>query len=448
MKIKRSNKVISSVFTKLLLIIIAAGLCINVMVMGFFIAHRKMAFQSFGQNMIQYVNYLISDLGDPPDFDRAREISQKTSLAIRYESPALNWSTSDEAHPRKISRYHIWHESPDFNVGSYRGNHFISVNRGDGLFTFELVRAMVKDDRILHVIVVLLGMLTMILGGAYVVIRWVLRPVKWLNEGVQQVADGNLNYQVPIKRSDELTDLAKAFNSMTARIRDMLHAKEQLLLDVSHELRSPLTRIKVALELIPESLTRKQLQEDILEMEKMVSEILEVARMKQSQRQLSLKEIDIAEFMRDLSSQFKDTSPGIEMENLPNGVTLLIDPEKVKTVFENVLWNAVKYSREDSFPIQVTLERISPYVMVTVKDDGIGIPEESLPFIFEPFYRVDKSRSKETGGYGLGLGLCKTIMEAHQGKIAVESEDQQGTKITLFFNENLTLEQLIISNEV
>ena len=263
MKIKWSNKILGSVFTKLLSIIIIAGVCINIMVMGFFYAHRKMAFRSFGQNMIQYVNYLISDLGDPPNFERAREISRNTSLAIRYKSPEHSWSTSDETLQIKPPKYHIWHESPNFRVGSYRGNHVITVNRGDGQFTFEIVKITVSDDRILHVVIVLLGILTMILGGAYVAIRWVLRPVKWLNEGVQQVAGGNLNHQVPLKRSDELTDLAEAFNTMTGRIRDMLHTKEQLLLDVSHELRSPLTRMKVALELMPESRSRKQLQEDI-----------------------------------------------------------------------------------------------------------------------------------------------------------------------------------------
>jgi signal transduction histidine kinase len=191
---------------------------------------------------------------------------------------------------------------------------------------------------------------------------------------------------------------------------------------------------------MPESPAREQLQEDILEMEKMVSEILEAARLKQSHKQLSLKKIDISQFIREAISRFEDQPPGLEVGALPTDVILVVDPDKIKIVFENVLSNAFKYSRKDSRPVQIALKRVSPYVVVTIEDDGIGIPAESLPFIFEPFYRVDKSRSKETGGYGLGLGLCKTVMEAHQGKIAVDSAPHEGTKISLFFNENLTLD--------
>jgi len=95
----------------------------------------------------------------------------------------------------------------------------------------------------------------------------------------------------------------------------------------------------------------------------------------------------------------------------------------------------VKYSKESSTPVMINLSHQAPYVIVTVIDNGISIPKEALPHIFEPFYRVDKSRSRETGGYGLGLSLCKTIMTAHQGKIAVESSPEEGTKVSLFFKD-------------
>ncbi|MEJ2286654.1 MAG: sensor histidine kinase [Desulfobacterales bacterium] len=105
----------------------------------------------------------------------------------------------------------------------------------------------------------------------------------------------------------------------------------------------------------------------------------------------------------------------------------------MKTVFNNILANAIKFSKAQSGPVRITIKQEPHYTVVQVIDDGIGIPPEELSFIFEPFYRVDKSRSKVSGGYGLGLSLCKTIMDAHDGKIEVTSEPGEGTTVSLFF---------------
>jgi signal transduction histidine kinase len=279
----------------------------------------------------------------------------------------------------------------------------------------------------------MLLLLTLILAGAFFVIRYILRPVKWLNIGVMEVGRGNLKHRVPLKKSDELRDLAAAFNDMTDRIRDMLHTKEQLLYDVSHELRTPLTRMKVALEFLADSQAKQSLQNDIEEMEKMVSEILETARRQHKYENLKKQRTPLAAFIKQTIIAFENQPPGIEIVELPSEIEVDIDPEQIKTVFENILNNAIKYSQPDSAPIQISAECEVTFVIVRITDFGMGIPEEDLAHIFEPFYRVDKSRTKDTGGYGLGLSLCKTIMEAHEGKIEVHSRPQEGTTVSIFF---------------
>jgi hypothetical protein len=134
------HKIINSVFTKLLVVIILTGFCINLAVTGFFFAYRKMAVFSYEQVFMQYVNYLISDLGIPPRLDRAREISHRLSLIIRYQSPEQSWSTSKDPVPENLARFHLWHNSPDIKAGFYRGRHIIVVNHGNGRFMFELPR--------------------------------------------------------------------------------------------------------------------------------------------------------------------------------------------------------------------------------------------------------------------------------------------------------------------
>jgi signal transduction histidine kinase len=433
MRINFFNRVIRSVFTKLLVVIFLAGICINLVVGGFFIHLRNEFVGPFHKNVVQYLDYLIADMGNPPTLDRAREIARESFLEIRYESPDLSWTTSDDLPTVFKGHFTPWHQNPDVRYGKYRGRHVIEVDKAAGRFIFGVSRNLPVDSARHRLLVIILVLLTAILVGAFFVIRHILRPVKWLNTGVQEVSRGNLKHRVPLKKSDELRDLADAFNQMTDRIRDMLHTKEQLLLDVSHELRTPLTRMKVALEFLEDSQAKQSIQADMQEMEKMVTEILETARMQHKYENLKKQPTNLVRLLQEMLPEFENQPPGIEMVEFPTEVMAAVDPEKIKTVFENLINNAIKYSRPDSGPIRISYRSHKSYAVIRIADKGIGIPQEELSHIFEPFYRIDKSRAKDTGGYGLGLSLCKTIMEAHEGKIELQSRPEEGTTVSLFF---------------
>ena len=213
----------------------------------------------------------------------------------------------------------------------------------------------------------------------------------------------------------------------------MLHTKEQLLLDVSHELRSPLTRVKVALEFLPEGKARNSIAEDIAEMEKMINEILETARMHHLHADLKLQPTDLVATLKEILPDYQELPPGVRFDDFPRALVINIDPGQIKTVFKNIISNAIKFSDAACDSVQISVKSEPHHAVVQIADSGIGIPVEELTFIFEPFYRVDKSRSKDTGGYGLGLSLCKTIMEAHGGKIEITSQPGEGTTVSLFF---------------
>ena len=436
MRIFGTNKILRSVFTKLLVVILTAGICINLLAIGIFFAYRKTAVAPFSRTIDHYVDYLISDLGSPPDLERAREIARRTSLTIHYESPYISWSTSDAPVSIDFSRLHVWHESPGIRIGSHHGKHVITEKRGSERFIFEMQRRLFSDSDHQILIVIFFSLLALILGGAYFSIRWILRPVKFLNKGVQQVSGGNLRHRVPQKSADELGDLTAAFNSMTDRIRKMLHAKQQLLLDVSHELRSPITRMKIALEMMPAGNSKDNLHRDLGEMEKMVNEILETARMHQARMTLNLQRTDIIPLVERIAAAYRDSPPGVDLQHLPDTYNLTVDPQRFQTVMRNLLNNAVRYSENESQPVEITLAHQGPYCRLDVKDSGCGIPSEELPLVFEPFYRIDKSRSRQTGGYGLGLSICKTIMQAHKGRIEVESTVGRGTTFSLYFPQD------------
>jgi signal transduction histidine kinase len=263
MSTKWFNKIFRSVFTKLLVIIILTGICINLVVGGFFIHLRNQFVGPFHKNVVQYLNYLIADMGKPPNLDRAREIARQSFLEIRYESPDLRWATSNKLPTDLKGRFNAWHQNPDIRYGKYRGRHVIEVEKAAGRFIFGVSRNLPVDSARHRLLVIILVLLTLILVAAFFAIRYILRPVKWLNTGVQEVSRGNLKHRVPLKKSDELRDLAVAFNDMTDRIRDMLHNKDQLLLDISHELRTPLTRMKVALEFLEDSEVKECIKGDM-----------------------------------------------------------------------------------------------------------------------------------------------------------------------------------------
>jgi len=423
------RKKINSIFTKLLVVVVCTGLCINIAIGAVFHQiFQNLTETPLERNIIQYANYLVEDMGIPPQFERAREIAETASLKIRYDGPEAEWSTSPD-----IPDINRWHEDGDVKIGKYRRHYLVQISNGPHRVTFDLERRFQQEDTHKKLAIMFIVLSTLILAGSYLLMRFILKPLKWLTEGVEHVSRGNLEHQVPVKRKDELAELADAFNNMTEQVKKMLHARERLMLDVSHELRSPLTRLKVALEFLPESTAKESLKEDVDVMESMITEILETARLRNGYATLNQSKTDLVPLIQAVVTGFEGVSPKVKAATMPTSLTAMLDRELCRTVLKNIIANAVKYSGSGEEPVEVSLFHKSPFVVIQVRDRGMGIPEEDLPYIFEPFYRVEKSRSQTIKGYGLGLNLCKTIMEAHKGKIEIESTLGEGTTASLFF---------------
>ncbi|MEN6317827.1 MAG: HAMP domain-containing sensor histidine kinase [Syntrophaceae bacterium] len=428
------HRIVHSVFTRLLIICLVAGLAI-IFIVGVFSARQfgQSARANLQKNIIQYLNYVINDLGEPPSLARAKEITKASALQIRYESPEVTWTTSDKIPPVRELKLKILQQSPLVRYRIRHETYTVTLQHGPGVFVFVL-----NPEHILATgwelwLVLLIALLTGIVSVIYLAIRHNLKPLKFLSEGVRQISDGHLDHQVPRSRLIEFDQLAEAFNTMTIRIRSMLHAKEQLLLDVSHELRSPLTRMKIALEMLPDGQMKENMKDDVREMEMMVSEILEAARLRNAAGELKCETIPAFSLLKDISDLYKNNTPGLQIDPVPEDAYIHGDPMLIKIVLNNIISNAIKYSPVDGEPVRLTWIQNPDSIVIQVRDQGQGIPADELPYIFEPFYRVDKSRSKRTGSYGLGLSLCKTIMEAHRGRIEVQSSPGNGATFSLYF---------------
>jgi signal transduction histidine kinase len=419
-----------SVFVKLVTIMVTMALSLLIIVSVFF-------WMVGGPSLVASVERLVKEYAravaaSSPDLDAAKHFAARMQqgganidLQVRHEGgTAGDWTTDAEmptiAQVQSGSRAG-WPDSTwgrDYYVVPAPGE-----NGGTYLFSWQ-IRGRVHTAH-MTLLYWLLGLMVSIVAIAHVILERALRPLRTLGDGVQRLSDGQLDVVLPNPTHDEFGALTDAFNHMVRRVGDMVRARDQLLLDVSHELRSPLTRLKVALELLPPDERRNRMAADVAEMEAMIAELLELERLREG-RGLVTERQDLVPLIRDVAARFADRPPGVSVTTSEPELPIAIDGEKIRTVLRNVLENAIKYSLPDSREVKVYATQNADTVIVRVTDDGPGIPDSDIASLFEPFFRVDRSRSKKTGGYGLGLSICKRIMQAHGGDIAVENVGGQG----------------------
>ncbi|MBK8550345.1 MAG: HAMP domain-containing histidine kinase [Ignavibacteria bacterium] len=431
---KRINKRINfSIFLKLILLIIVFTVLVNLSI-GFIV---RMSFEggpfrppnklSYGFN-----DYFIKDIGDPPDTIKARSILKDMGLNIRFETSNSNWASSPDIPTINELRNErgFDDEKPKFTIRD-RTRFYEVVRTDNGYIIFAPPRPRDEIDLEKAIIPVII-MITVLAALLYFSLRWIFGPVKKLSEAVGQISAGNFDVPIDIKRNDELGKLADSINEMKVNISNMIKSKESLLIDVSHELRSPLTRIKLANEFVEDEKIKNKIRDDVNEMEAMVSGLLETYRTENVNGKLNARNTDIVLLMKDLIPKF-----GNALINLNSELTekiINIDKEKIETVLRNIIDNAVKYS--NGKPVEVTVSD-NPLnkdeTFIFIKDKGRGIESEEIKKIFEPFYRIDKSRDKKITGYGLGLSIVKKILDMHNSSVEINSKPFHGTefKITL-----------------
>lgn len=264
----------------------------------------------------------------------------------------------------------------------------------------------------------------------YFLMRRTLRPLRWMQRGLQELTAGNLDYEAPVKGRDSRNILALKFNTMTASLRELIRSKDRLLMDVSHELRSPVTRMKVALEMLPEDKHTAVLRKNLQNLEEIVITILESQRINLQAIDLHMEPVRLAVLLRECLEASRHLQPGIRFGDLDESLVVRADKSLLKLLVHNLLDNAQKYSLDDSKPVILNLRREGDHALIGVIDDGIGIAEENLLKVFEPFYKIAPERGFNSG-YGLGLSLCKRIAEIHGGRITLRGRKPRGLEVTV-----------------
>ena len=351
-----------------------------------------------------YVDRLAAEIGSPPSLPRAQAIAQRLPVAIRIDGPALQW----QSHPRR---------GADHGPRDAALQALLSRDTADGHHIVFGISTWRWDDHPGSMgWVVLAGMLALT-AAAYAYVRRLFKPLDDIRAGALRFGDGDFAQPIPLRRRDELGDLAGQVNTMASRLQHMLEGQRGLLLAISHELRSPLTRARLNAELLAEGPERDALLRDMAVMRDLVTDLLESERLAAGAGVLQREPVDIHALVRE---QVAALGPGcaVSLHLEANPPMMQLDPVRMRLLLRNLLDNALRHG--GGTPVSVRSAAVGDNLVLTVADRGPGVAAAHRAQLGQAFYRPDAARTRAAGGVGLGLYLCRLVAQSHGGQLLFE----------------------------
>lgn len=378
-------------------------------------------------HLVRYLEYVQTDIGSPPDLKKAQALVERLPLEIHIFKPEETWSSTGQAPDLTSIDYgrRFEKDGVQYQVGQYRDKEYLISQHDNYTLAFSIPRTRGALHWRLGIPLATLLLVLMLLHHAT---RKLFRPIETLKNGVERIGQGELGHRVNINSRDELGELAASVNAMADDIQQLLEAKRQLLLAISHELRSPITRAKVSLAMLENTSQHAELDRELNDMEKLIEELLETERLSTQHKTLDKTDISLNQLISSLIEEsFSDTTINLQLPE--QDLIVNVDAIRIKLLLTNLIENATRHNINNTKSPHVSAEKEAKVICITVRDYGEGIEEHHLPNLTEPFYRVDPARQRQTGGYGLGLYLCRMIAEAHSGSLEITSKKGKGTVV-------------------
>lgn len=407
---------------RLVLLFLLLGLAIAAV----FVSGIRKGFNQGWENAVRplamdYVDRLAADIGSPPDAARAQALAQRLPIAIHISGPVVNW----DSEPQRERR---------FGPRNERDAALFTRQTADGhRIVFRLSFPGPRGDGPPPILWYTLAALLLLTALAYWRVHRMLLPLKGISAGARRFGAGDFGTPIASnngRNADELSSLAQDVNGMADNLRQMLDARRDLLLAVSHELRSPLTRARLNVELLPEQADAEArtahaaLLRELALMRDLIQDLLESERLSNPHALLQREPTDLAQLARDAVAELARAQPAaaaISVTAAPQLPLLDLDRTRMQLLLRNLLDNALRHSPAGT-PSTVSIARgDGAEVVLKVRDYGEGVPEAQLPHLAQAFYRPDSARQRSSGGVGLGLYLCRLVAEAHGGRFAVRN---------------------------
>jgi signal transduction histidine kinase len=365
-----------------------------------------------------YVDRLVADIGTPPDIARAAALTQRLPVSVRIEGPLVQW----QSHPEQDEERDWgdgegrWHgKSPRLLERQTRDGHRITLGLGDLPWQNQP-----RPFGLVSWLAVLL-----VIALAYLYVRHLMRPIDDIRVGVQRFGRGEFDTPIRVRRRDELGELAEQINTMAGALRNMLDGKRALLLAISHELRSPLTRARLNTELLPESQdtrsSRQALLRDLALMRDLIGDLLEGERLAGAHAALQRVPVDLVALAHGLVQAHPDLER-LRLELADDLPMVEADPARLRLALRNLADNALRHGGRTQAPV-LSIQRDGAAVRLVVRDHGPGVDPAQLAHLGEAFFRTDQARQRETGGVGLGLHLARLVVQAHGASLRFRNAD-------------------------
>jgi len=290
---------------------------------------------------------------------------------------------------------------------------------------------------------VIAGLITIILTiiTIFLLSRFIAHPLIQMKKAAEQLSEGNHEVVLNTERKDELGDLAKSVTKLGEDLKNLKIERNEFLASIAHELRTPLTYIQGYADIINrKDITEEEkddyikiIREETEELTLLIKHLFALAKMDQNNFKVDPEWVNLSTLLHRVILRVEPvlTEKKINYQiDCPDDLLVFVDAERMQQVFINILDNAQKHADEAS-TVSIQVSKTAEHIIIKIINQGEGIPKEDLPYIFDRLYRVEKSRSRQSGGAGLGLSITKEIVEAHGGKIVIESEQDQATSVTI-----------------
>jgi signal transduction histidine kinase len=374
-----------------------------------------------------YIDRLAIEIGSPPDIDKAKALVARLPISIRIQGPTLNYYSHPDKHGeryehRRADRYIAETNTQSLLMRTTTDGHTIRFGMGDLEWRKRPTGAALTT----------LAALLLLTALAYFAVRKLLSPLADISAGAKRFGQGDFKQAIPVRRKDELGELAAQINTMAIDIDSMLEAKRGLLLAISHELRSPLTRARVNIELLPEQGDNQQCRDallrDLAVMNQLVSDLLESERLNDRHAVLNRQSTEIALLATEIANQFPEHTLRLTLDL--QETHMVIDASRIRFLLRNLIENAIQHAGDGPSKPELVVTTTHKGLTITMRDFGNGVEPSSLSKLAEPFYRTDGARQRTTGGVGLGLYLCRLVAQAHGGNISFENTSP-GLRVTV-----------------
>ncbi|MFN5500093.1 MAG: ATP-binding protein [Burkholderiales bacterium] len=378
--------------------------------------------------LMDYVDYLAKDImpNGQPSETRALALTKRLPITVQIDGPQVRWASHPDQHQ------HQWQRKSDDDEQDWQD--VLKRTTADGhIIVFGINEE--SFERRPHLLGYGLAALLLLTLLAWLYVRRLLRPLEVIGAGARRFGSGDFSQPIPQRSSkaqDELSELALTINTMGSDIQRMLEGKRALLLAISHELRSPLTRARLNTELLPETALvnphRQALLRDLKEMAELITDLLESERLASEHAALQRELLALGPLAQEVMAEvlahqpkLAGTKPLISLNADPQLPLIPLDSARMRLLLRNLLENALRHNVNAQYPIELHLRAVGQGIELEVRDYGPGVPADQLQHLGEPFFRPDTARTRDQGGVGLGLYLCKLVAQSHGGTFAVRN---------------------------